>query len=110
MLPPRCKLYVASRGAGRPAGMSQGQDGELYTTNPYNGEFKVTPAGKLTVLHNFKGGTNDGYLPVGVLVQANDGNLYETTYEGGSTAIETIFKISTPPRGCLAEGNRRRLR
>jgi uncharacterized repeat protein (TIGR03803 family) len=78
-------------------------DGNFYGTTAFGGDptcrcgvvYKITPSGTLTVLHNFKGGANDGFEPVGVLVQANDGNLYGATYEGGAANIGTIFKIST---------------
>jgi uncharacterized repeat protein (TIGR03803 family) len=78
-------------------------DGNFYGTTEFGGDptcrcgvvYKITPTGTLTVLHNFKGGANDGYEPVGILVQANDGNLYGTTYEGGVTKIGIVYKIST---------------
>jgi uncharacterized repeat protein (TIGR03803 family) len=55
----------------------------------------MTSAGVLTVLHNFAGYPTDGTLPVGVLVQANDGNLYGVTYQGGANNQGTVFKITT---------------
>jgi uncharacterized repeat protein (TIGR03803 family) len=80
-----------------PSGLIQASDGNLYGvtvgTDGSNGSvFKLTPAGKLTVLHNFTGG--DGDAPESALVQATDGNLYGTTFDGGSQNCGTIFRIS----------------
>jgi uncharacterized repeat protein (TIGR03803 family) len=69
----------------------QGLDGNFYGTTEYGGTgtgglrqgvvFKITPAGKLTVLYNFSslGSCKDGSNPIGGLVQATDGNFYGTT-------------------------------
>jgi uncharacterized repeat protein (TIGR03803 family) len=58
----------------------------------------VTSAGKISVLHNFTGyvsSTNyDGSFPYGTLVQDANGNLYGTTYTGGSNNAGTVFKIT----------------
>ena len=77
----------------------QGVDGEFYgTTNegganggPYDTQggtiFKISSSGTLTTLYNFcnQGGSacTDGELPISGLVQANDGNFYGTTGNGG---------------------------
>ncbi len=55
--------------------------------------FKITPTGKLTVLHNING-TTDGEGPFAGLVQATDGNFYGTTSSGGTTSQGTVFRIS----------------
>jgi uncharacterized repeat protein (TIGR03803 family) len=59
--------------------------------------FKVTPAGKATILHNFSGGT-DGAHPLGGLTRAPNGDIYGTTDWGGIVSNGnygdgTIFKI-----------------
>lgn len=62
----------------------------------------MTPDGTLTNLYSFTGG-NDGYLPVGALVQGTDGNLYGATeYNslGGFRLYGTLFKIT--PGGKLS--------
>jgi uncharacterized repeat protein (TIGR03803 family) len=64
--------------------------------------FKITPSGTLTTVYNFE--STDGAYPAAALVQAIDGDLYGTTYEGGSTACHgvgcgTIFKLT--PGGTL---------
>jgi uncharacterized repeat protein (TIGR03803 family) len=95
-----------------------GTDGNFYGTTYLGGSpacagyqygcgvvYKLTPAGKRTVLRAFKGFySSDGALPVGVLVQGYDGNYYGTTREGGNSAncgggCGAVFKIT--PAGVL---------
>ena len=92
-----------------PTALVQGNDGNFYGTAGGGGSnkacvsgcgtiFKVTPAGTLTTLYSFSGGT-DGSAP-SVLVQAIDGNFYGTTSGlnvfGQFAGIEpTIFKITS---------------
>ncbi len=92
-----------------PVSVVQGADGNFYGLTPSGGNqndgggngngtvFKVTPAGTLTTLYNFCRKTNctDGAFPMGALIQATDGNLYGTTYNGGTHSHGTIFKITT---------------
>jgi uncharacterized repeat protein (TIGR03803 family) len=83
---------------------TQGTDGNFYGTTKFGGTknlgvvYKITPAGKITVLHNFTGYVSstvyDGTYPLGVLVQGNDGDFYGTTYEGGAYNEGSVFKIS----------------
>jgi uncharacterized repeat protein (TIGR03803 family) len=54
--------------------------------------FKMTPAGVLTVLHNFTGNP-DGSQPYYGLVQATDGNFYGVAV-GGGTFYGTVFKMT----------------
>jgi uncharacterized repeat protein (TIGR03803 family) len=70
-------------------GMSSGGEGTV---------FKVTSAGKETVLHTFTG-SPDGSEPVGDLMEYG-GNLYGTTSTGGSYGGGTVFKIT--PAGTLS--------
>jgi uncharacterized repeat protein (TIGR03803 family) len=80
----------------------QGTDGNFYGTTQSGGDptchcgvvYKATPAGAITVLHEFKGYPTDGYWPHGMLVQGNDGNFYGTTYQGGAHNQGSVFKIS----------------
>jgi len=63
--------------------------------------FKMTPAGKETVLYSFGGG-GDGNIPKAGLIMDGQGNLYGTTYYGGSDAnggygYGTVFKLT--PKG-----------
>lgn len=87
-------------------------NGDLYGTAETGGDlqcgsnygcgtvFKITKAGKLTVLYRFKGGA-DGEFPSSVLAGVN-GVLYGTTRSGGDLHCElsgngcgTVFSITT---------------
>jgi len=98
-------LYDFGSNTGDPYGPSysgivaQGRDGNLYSTAPKGGTccgavFQITPAGKLKVLHNFNGSNDDGAFPQGGVTLGTDGNLYGTTYEGGSTTTGAVFKVA----------------
>jgi uncharacterized repeat protein (TIGR03803 family) len=91
------------------AGLVRASDGNFYGTTIYGGSsvvcanygcgtiFRITPAGVLTTLYGFCPGTNcaDGSFPYGPLVQASNGDLYGTTYTGGSYQIGgTVFKVT----------------
>ncbi len=60
--------------------------------------FKVTPAGKLVVLHSFKGAPTDGDTPFTGLTRDASGNLYGTTSAGGSHSLGTVFKLTPSGR------------
>ncbi len=82
----------------------QGADGNFYGTTSGGGAFscgtvfKITPAGKLTTIHNFDLYT-DGCEPGGALTQAG-GVFYGTTVVGGAPTAScpstcgTIFKMT----------------
>ena len=77
--------------------MLQAGDGSLYgVCHSPEQVFKLTLSGTLTTFAVF--GTNGdwGYNPNGGLIQANDGNFYGTTFEGGplAGAQGTVFKIT----------------
>lgn len=83
------------------AGVIQGTDGNLYGTTEGGGAdsagtvYQISTSGLLyNQLYSFTGG-NDGGYPYGVLVQANDGNLYGTTEGGGSSGDGALFQITT---------------
>jgi uncharacterized repeat protein (TIGR03803 family) len=62
--------------------------------------YKFSPSGKETILYSFTGANGDGKYPQGELVRDVAGNLYGTTYGGGTsgTACDgygcgTVFKL-----------------
>ena len=72
----------------------QGSDGNFYGTTPNttNGTndgmvYKITPAGKFTILYVFNG--SSGAFPNDPLIQGTDGNFYGTTTLGGKTLGST---------------------
>jgi uncharacterized repeat protein (TIGR03803 family) len=85
-------------------------DGNFYGTTTVGGTyghgtvFKITPAGRETVLHSFTGcesghgcgidASTDGARPLAGLIQASDGNLYGTTQAGGVNQGGTVFKVT----------------
>jgi uncharacterized repeat protein (TIGR03803 family) len=78
--------------------LAQGRDGNLYGTTEGGGisgfgiVFKITPGGKLNVIHKFD--SVDGSYPFSGLMLGRDGNFYGTTYRGGNNDCGTIFKIT----------------
>jgi uncharacterized repeat protein (TIGR03803 family) len=97
------------------AGLMQASDGNIYGTtygNPFlsnpsnNGSvFRIDANGVFTTLYTFTGG-GDGAQPSG-LAQADDGNLYGTTYAGGILSAGTVFRILIAPpviQPSLAQG------
>jgi len=80
---------------------TQATDGLFYGTALSGGSkglgvaYKITAAGKITVLHNFIGYPTDGTNPIGVLTQGNDGAFYGVTYAGGAKNLGSVFKITS---------------
>ena len=58
--------------------------------------FELSPSGAETVLHSFCPGAGcpDGSHPRADLVMDKAGNLYGTTYYGGTNNVGTVFKVS----------------
>ena len=54
--------------------------------------FRVDPAGNETVPYNFTGGA-DGALPQAPVIRDSAGNLYGTTYGGGTSLQVLVFKL-----------------
>ncbi|MGD1020079.1 MAG: choice-of-anchor tandem repeat GloVer-containing protein [Verrucomicrobiia bacterium] len=93
-------------GADPMAGLVQGSDNNFYGTTSAGGAsghgtvFQISSTGAYTSLHSFAGLPSDGADPVAGLVQGSDGNLYGTTYFGGTTSEfnrngnGTVFQIS----------------
>ncbi len=107
--------FNGAPGGGYPVGgLVQASNGTFYGTTSTGGAhlgggtvFSITAAGKFKTLYSFcaKKGCTDGSTPLASLIQASDGNLYGTTYNGGTNATScnggcgTIFKIT--PTGQL---------
>jgi uncharacterized repeat protein (TIGR03803 family) len=88
---------------GQVATLIQASDGDLYGTTEgayggYGTVFQVAPSGTLTTLYTFcsQSGCPDGANPHAGLLQANDGNFYGTTYNGGANGnYGTVFKLTS---------------
>jgi uncharacterized repeat protein (TIGR03803 family) len=86
--------------------------GNLYGTTSYGGfngvgtVFELTPAKNGTwtssILYSFNNNGIDGYDPIAGLVFDPSGNLYGTTYGGGTSSLGTVFEL-TPPNGVWTE-------
>jgi uncharacterized repeat protein (TIGR03803 family) len=57
--------------------------------------FKLSKAGRESVLHSFTGTGGDGIKPMGSLIRDSAGNLYGTTSQGdaGTCQYGTVFKL-----------------
>jgi uncharacterized repeat protein (TIGR03803 family) len=90
----------ANDGSDPSGSLIQASDGNFYGVTGSGGAngdgvaFKITPDGTETVLYSFAGGTTDGSHPSGSLVQANDGNFYGMTQDGGAYGYGVVFKIT----------------
>jgi uncharacterized repeat protein (TIGR03803 family) len=73
-------------------------DGNLYGTTRAGGSanlgtvFRLSPKGRLVVLHSFTGG-EDGRAPEGGLAQSDDGRLYGATRAGGHQDLGVVFSL-----------------
>jgi uncharacterized repeat protein (TIGR03803 family) len=86
------------------AGLVMDAAGNLYGTTYFGGPrpkagtvFKVSPGGTKTVLYDFcaqKPRCADGYHPRAGLIVDTLGNLYGTTWDGGTNDSGTVFKLS----------------
>jgi uncharacterized repeat protein (TIGR03803 family) len=56
-------------------------------------------ANEFKVIHKFKSGSLDGQGPAAALVADPAGNLYGTTYRGGTSGCGTVFEMSPPVSG-----------
>lgn len=86
---------------GGSGGMARDAAGNLYGTTCEGGAYnsgtvyKLTPSGSgwmQTVLHDFT--SNDGYCPLDNVILDAGGNIYGTTWAGGSKDYGVAFKIT----------------
>jgi len=95
------------------AGLVADAAGNLYGTTTFGGNapacgsngcgtvFEVSPSGQEKILHAFQSGS-DGLAPEASVVLDNAGNIYGTTYYGGSTSCKisghigcgTVFEVT----------------
>ena len=54
----------------------------------------MNAAGQETVLYSFTGGADGGYPDAGV-IRDSAGNLYGTTFEGGTANAGVVYKVDT---------------
>jgi len=105
-----CSQSECTDGSEPFVGLDLATNGDLFGTTRNGGIdgtygpgtlFKTTPGGTLTTLHEFCSlSCSDGESPLGVLVQAANGDFFGTTYSLGENGQGgTIFKIS--PTGTL---------
>jgi uncharacterized repeat protein (TIGR03803 family) len=86
------------------AGLVFDGSGNLYGTASQGGAygygtvFELTPAGGRNwtekVLHSFNDNGTDGYAPLAGLTLDASGNLYGTTYGGGTNTYGAVFEIT----------------
>jgi uncharacterized repeat protein (TIGR03803 family) len=82
------------------AGVVIGKKNDLYGTTPacgannYGVVFEVTQNGVATTLHTFSSNGADGIIPYAGLMVDQSGNLYGTTYEGGTKGAGTVYKFT----------------
>lgn len=113
LAPPLYTFKGAANGGNPYGGLIQASNGNFYgttSTGGANGQggtvFSMTSAGKIKTIYSFcsKPNCTDGRSPLASLIQATDGNLYGTTYNGGANSnpnclgnsgCGTIFKITT---------------
>ena len=94
---------TAGDGASPQAGLVRDAQGNLYGTTVSGGDascdapygcgtvFRIDASGNETVLYRFTGTGGDGEFPYAGLVQDGQGNLYGTTFNGGSASCSNGY-------------------
>ena len=81
------------------AGLVMDKAGNLYGTTEFGGTsdlgtiFQIDTIGRQRVLHSFTGESTDGSDPKATLIVDSAGNLYGTTFSGGSGGRGTVFRF-----------------
>ncbi len=104
-----CSEPNCADGASSAAGLIRDSAGNLYGTTADGGAnttvnggrgggtaFEISSAGAETVLYSFGSKSTDGYYPLAGLIEDAAGNLYGTTFYGGSSSGGTVFKLKPP--------------
>jgi uncharacterized repeat protein (TIGR03803 family) len=80
------------------AGLTRDSTGNFYGTTPFGGAagfgvvYKLNTLGRESILYTFTGAA-DGGNPYGGVILDSAGNLYGTTYLGGSGGYGVVFKL-----------------
>jgi uncharacterized repeat protein (TIGR03803 family) len=86
-------------GANPDSGVVLDSAGNIYGTTYLGGAanagvvYKLTPSGHETLLYSFTGGA-DGANPYAGVILDKAGNLYGTTYQGGSVNMGVVYRVS----------------
>src|SRR5262249_27023850 len=98
-----CSKPNCSDGSNPYSSLVQDPTGNLFGTTAGGGSaceppgcgtvFRLTPDGRYSVVHNFRG-SPDGEIPLAGLLRDGAGNLYGVTAYGGSGGGGTIFEIT----------------
>jgi uncharacterized repeat protein (TIGR03803 family) len=101
--------FIGPEGKGPFDGLIMDADGNLYGTASEGGPyvafggvvFEISSSGTYSVLYNFCSLSNcaDGQLPLGGLSMDENGNLYGTTSQGGTSNRGTVFQLSKSGSG-----------
>lgn len=93
--------FSFSKGGYPIAGLTPVRDGSFYGTTAIGGVnsggtiFRFNTNGTITTLVSFGFGGTNGDSPYANLVQTTDGNLYGSTYQGGTNGNGTLFRLAT---------------
>lgn len=103
-------LYAFTKGTdgGAPSGqIVRDEEGNIYGTTQFAGNSNFCYGGgcgtvykfnvsslALTSLYSFQGFPNDGQMPLGGVIRDSAGNLYGSTYQGGSDDAGVVFVVS----------------
>jgi len=89
-------------GFGTQAGLSMDIPGNIFGATSST-VFELSPNGKggwnSNVIHSFTGAPKDGSLATGTPVLDGAGNVYGTTFYGGSKNYGTVYKLSPGKKG-----------
>jgi uncharacterized repeat protein (TIGR03803 family) len=93
--------FTGAADGGQPsAGVIRDSAGNLYGTTYFGGSaargvvYELDATGHETVLYSFTGGA-DGRFPIAGVIRDSAGNLYGTTYYGGSGDEGVVYKVDT---------------
>lgn len=96
--------FALDGGPAVPAGLVEGADGMLYGTSSHGGEFdagtlfRMSPKGRVKVLHSFGGAAGRCQRPVGPMIRARDGRFYGATSAGGHADRGCAFQMTPEGR------------